>query len=393
MGTMKFLLCVVAAATASVALFGQGKITREGRNWVEEINGKIPAAARIRVVSPEGGIEVRGAAQSEISYRVRKRTAISGKERARQALAACGVNVRRIGDLVELIVESPKYRGVGADFYLTVPHSLAKAILETRGGGVLAEDLEGDLNANTAGGRIRADRIGRTVAVETAGGDIKLGQIGGSVRAQTAGGGIELQSCGGEAVLITSGGHVLVGTCQRGVRAETAGGEIRIARAGGDVKAETAGGDVRVGEAAGMVFAKTSGGSIHVDAASGLVKVGTAGGKIQLMKILGPVRAENASGSILARVFANRQSWGDSSLETAVGDVTVYLPANLAVTIRATIEAAGARHRIVSDFPLNIRAGGVPGPREVYGEGQINGGGAPLRIRTISGNIEIRKNP
>jgi hypothetical protein len=37
------------------------------------------------------------------------------------------------------------------------------------------------------------------------------------------------------------------------------------------------------------------------------------------------------------------------------------------------------------------RSNDAPGARELFGEGQLNGGGAALRIRTTSGNIEIRK--
>lgn len=370
-------------------------LARQGNAWVEETNGVLTGVSRLKVFSPEGIIEVRGGSGSEISYKMRKRVRMPREDEARRLLHDCPLKARINGDQAELILDCPVRRPrqrVGADFYVTVPKALAKAMLETMGGGVLVDNIDGEISARTSGGGISVDRIGGAVNLETAGGGIKLGQVHGRIKALTAGGPIDLQAGGDEAILTTSGGNIVVVHCVKAIRAETAGGEIRIQRAGGNIVAGTAGGDVRIGEAAGTVVAQTSGGSIHVDSAHGLVRAETAGGGIRLWKIAGPVRAETAAGNITAQVIATGKLWGESNLETTVGDVVVYLPVDLAVTIRATIESAGARHRIMSEFPMNIRpTGDVPGVRELFGEGQVNGGGAALRIRTTSGNIDIRK--
>ncbi len=392
---LQFAIILALAACAAWSQEKSSPLTRQGNAWVEEVNGVLTGATRLRVFSPEGVIEVRGGTGPEISYKVRKRVRMPREDEARRLLSDCPLKARINGDLAELILDCPVRRPrqrVGADFYVTVPKALARTMLETMGGGVLADNIDGEVSARSSGGGIQVDRIGGAVTLETAGGGIKLGQVVGRIKAQTAGGPIDLQSGGDEAVLTTNGGNIIVVQCQKGIRAETAGGEIRIQRAGGNIIAGTAGGDVRIGEAAGTVVAQTSGGSIHVDSAHGLVRAETAGGGIRLWKISGPVRAETAAGNISAQVVASRQLWGESSLATTIGDVVVYLPADLAVTIRATIEAAGSRHRILSDFPLVMRnITDEPGVRELLGEGQVNGGGAPLRIRTTSGNIEIRK--
>ena len=392
---LQFGMIVALAAGAAWAQEKTSALTRQGNAWVEEVNGVLTGATRLKVFSPEGSIEVRGGSGSEISYKVRKRVRMPREDEARRLLQDCPLKARINGDQAELILDCPVRRPrqrVGADFYVTVPKALARAMLETMGGGVLADNIDGEVSVRTSGGGISMDHIGGAVTLETAGGGIKLGQVQGRIKAQTAGGQIDLESAGDEAVLITSGGNIVVVHCLKAIRAETAGGEIRILRAGGNIVAGTAGGDVRIGDAAGTVMAQTSGGSIHVDSAHGLVRAETAGGGIRLWKIAGPVRAETAAGNITAQVVATGKLWGDSTLETTVGDVVVYLPVDLAVTIRATIEAAGSRHNIVSDFPMSIRSSrDQPGVREVFGEGQMNGGGAPLRIRTTSGNIEIRK--
>jgi len=393
--TLQFGIILALAAMAAWAQEKTSAIARQGNAWTEETTGVLTGATRLKVNSPGGGIEVRGGAQPEISYKVRRYARVPREQEAKRLLNECPLKVRTNGDLAELIVDCPTRRfgqRVGADFYVTVPKTLARAMLDTMGGGVTVDNIDGELSARTAGGGISVDHIGGAVTLETMGGGIKLGQVHGRIKAQTAGGPIDLESAGDEAVLTTSGGNIVVVQCLKALRAETAGGEIRIQRAGGNIVAGTAGGDVRIGEAAGTVSAQTSGGSIHVDSAHGLVRAETAGGGIRLWKIAGPVRAETAAGNITAQVVAIGKAWGESTLETTMGDVIVYLPVDLAVTIRATIESAGARHRITSDFPMNIRPiGDVPGMRELFGEGQMNGGGAPLRIRTTSGNIEIRK--
>ena len=74
-----------------------------------------------------------------------------------------------------------------------------------------------------------------------------------------------------------------------------------------------------------------------------------------------------------------------------MGDVYVYLPINLSLTIDAAIDAA-AGHHIVTDFPLSILGDKEDfSERTIRGHGTLNGGGEVLRIRTVAGNIEIRK--
>ena len=82
----------------------------------------------------------------------------------------------------------------------------------------------------------------------------------------------------------------------------------------------------------------------------------------------------------------------NSTLETSAGDITVYLANDLAISIRAEIEM-GNGHTIRSDFSA-IRVsseGGQYGPKTVTAEGQLNGGGPELKVRTNSGNVDFRR--
>lgn len=79
-----------------------------------------------------------------------------------------------------------------------------------------------------------------------------------------------------------------------------------------------------------------------------------------------------------------------SVLAAARGDIIVYLPSNLAVTVRARTEAAeGVWGRIISEFDE------VQGHRDrrrfVRAEGRLNGGGPVLELAVTGGNIHLRR--
>src|SRR5207245_2685422 len=97
----------------------------------------------------------------------------------------------------------------------------------------------------------------------------------------------------------------------------------------------------------GSVRAETAGGSIRLQGARGRVVAETAGGSIDLLQVAGAVRASTAAGRILAQWLPDLRTFGASQLETSMGDVYVYLPLNLSLTIDAAIDAA-AGHQIVS---------------------------------------------
>jgi DUF4097 and DUF4098 domain-containing protein YvlB len=138
------------------------------------------------------------------------------------------------------------------------------------------------------------------------------------------------------------------------------------------------------------VEVETGGGSIMVNSAKGLVHAETGAGRIALEGVPS-ANVETGSGGIEARFVAGADR-SDSSLETAVGDIVLYLPQNLNVRVRASIEAANG-HSIHSDFPeIRVAAeGGQWGPKTVTAEGALNGGGPAIKLSTTTGDIWIRR--
>ena len=156
-------------------------------------------------------------------------------------------------------------------------------------------------------------------------------------------------------------------------------------QAGNVVIADTAGGPIDVGYAKGMVTAKNSGGPIQVGSASG-ARCESANGAIHLTSVGGSLKASTAMGSIIARF--QTQPVAESFLSTGAGDITVWIPSNLKITLRARNASYGGPRRIVSDFPdITVKVAGVA----TVAEGSLNGGGPLVRIAGTGGMIYIRR--
>jgi arginine repressor len=373
-----WLLPAVLVGSASA------QITRVGRFWVETVTGSesVTPSGQLKVIS-RGPVMVTGSDGDQVHYTLIKKVKARDEADARRLLNQFVLRASRSGDVTTL---NAAHGNGTAELTIRAPRTLRLSEIDTHGGRVEVMDLDGSVETETGGGAIRLDRIGGDVSARTAGGEIKLGTVKGRARCSTAGGAIRAQNVGGELVCETAGGEIAIEEAGGPVRASTAGGSIRVARAGAAVTADTAGGSIDVGHASGMVKASTSGGSIDVGAATG-VRCDSAGGGIRLSKVSGSVRASTAVGSIVAQLLA--AGFSDGFLSTTAGDITVFIPSNLAVTIRAqnTAVAQGVR-RIVSEFPeVNVRLDGSL----VVGEGALNGGGPLLRLAGSGGTIFIRR--
>ena len=144
----------------------------------------------------------------------------------------------------------------------------------------------------------------------------------------------------------------------------------------------------------GKASLSTAGGNIDLGAAKGHVDAKTAGGELNLKNIVGSVNGKTAGGNI--DVELNPIGAGSSSLATAGGDITLFLPADAKATISARIRGDDSRgdeppeYEILSDFgPVTLEEGGRRG--ELRATLKINGGGTPIRLETSEGNISVKK--
>lgn len=391
-------LAVLTAASLGAADQGsvrRGEPQREGRAWVERADCSLPVRQGGRLVlrTDFGTILVRTGSNDRMNCQVRLEAYTGNPKEALRTLRTFELSVRP-GEgnayVIGKATERHHSMRMNAEFLIAVPLRF-NLDMETQGGDIDVERLQGELRAQTAGGDIRSGDVSGPVRVETQGGSIALGNIGQRLDATTAGGNIRVGDVKGDATLDTSGGEIFAGLITGTIKAQTAGGDIVLRGATGPVDAQTAGGQIQIGNCGATVRAETAGGNIRLEGARGLVKVETAGGSIDLFRLQSAVRAANAAGPILAAFSANRQTFAPSHLETSVGDVRVFLPPDLPLDIVAVIDEA-AGHKIFSEFPLTVHGQGEEfGSGTVRGRCALNGGGKELSIHTVTGNIEIHK--
>jgi len=405
MKTKRIVTFLLAAAAASACWardpaeqpsVRRGEPQRAGSTWEERAACSAPMkeGSRLVVRADFGSIEVQPGPGEQMNCQVRLRVYTRNENEARRYLRSYELALRpHEGGLFltgRFPTERRGHRSMSAEFAITVP-ARSNLDLETQGGEIKVGKLQGSLQAVTAGGDIRAADLAGPVRVETAGGNILMGTVAAPVEARTAGGNIRVGDIKGAAVLETSGGEIMAGRVEGSLHAETAGGDLVLRGASGPIEAQTAGGQIQIGDSGGNVSAQTAGGSIRLHGARGRVNVKTAGGSIDLLQLRNAVNASTAAGYILAQIDAAQKTFSASELKTAAGDILVYLPPHLPLTIDAAIDMA-AGHKILSDFPLSIKSEGPAfATTKVQGAGTLNGGGEVLRVRTVAGNIEIRR--
>jgi TonB family protein len=280
--------------------------------------------------------------------------------------------------------------------------------VKTEAGDIETQDIGGFANLATQGGNIRTGRIGiisglraasseRPVAkLETEGGHIQVLDVAGDLAAFTAGGHINARNISGDASLHSGGGHIRAGQIGGRADLQTDGGNITVGQAGNLVSVRTGGGQIDFGEVRGSVRAQTGGGGIRIMYVSGPMEVESSAGSICLTRVAGTVRAATAGGTITAWINpdATTSSGGTvrlpglSQLTSGNGDIVVFLPRNLAADIDAIVESGGER-RIEADPALALTVQNQ-GNGPVHAMAALNGGGAPLKLRTTAGKIRLQ---
>jgi len=389
--TTKFGLVFTLMATLCVAQ--QGSIQKEGGHWTSIANGSLSGVHNLHIRVQMGAVRVQGGSTQGISYVIRNKSYESSEDRARRQLESYKISAYVRGDTAQIVGEWDEGRPhkFSSDVTVTVPREMELVKIETEGGEIVTTGISGRLEAESGGGTIHLDDIGGAINAETGGGGIDVGNVGSDLTLRTGGGTIHIGSAKGKVIAESGGRNLELVSGYQGASLQTGGGSIHVDKCTGELKAETGGGGIELGEIAGSVITETGGGSIKINSAGGLVRAATGGGGIELWGVPS-AHVETGAGPIVAKFIGSRGQRTDSLLETGVGDITIYLLPNINMTVRASIEASTG-HRITSDFPeIRVSSEGGPyGPRLVSAEGDLNGGGPVLKVRTSMGNIFIRR--
>ncbi|MGH9732943.1 MAG: DUF4097 family beta strand repeat-containing protein [Candidatus Acidiferrales bacterium] len=350
------------------------------------------AGLRLHLIADEGDVHISTHESAMVDYRVHLEVR-SNDSNAREILDAFSLVARNTSDGVLLFARTPHHgwgQHLAVTFEVAVPRNYNLDI-STQGGNVLVGDIQGRVSIGTNGGNISTGEIGGPARLVTDGGHISVKNAGNDLVATTGGGNITVGPVAGTAVLRTGGGHIRVASIGGAGKLETGGGNISLEHSGSGLIVSTGGGQIDVGEASGLIRARTGGGGIRIVRASGPTELETGAGNVYLMQVENSVRASTGSGGITAWFGPGAKLTTPCRLAAGEGDIVVYLPKMLPVTVDAQVELGGD-HRVIVDpaFPLKVTYGEPDeGSHAVRAVGELNGGGATLVLRTVSGNIRL----
>ncbi len=384
---------ILFALAAVVPMCGQqSRVYREGHSWIEETTGAMPMGRDLRVNTDMGSIQVQGNSPN-ITYTIRKRSFASTEAAARRQFEQLRISVAKTAerDSIEGRLLGRNLDRFNVEFVVQVPRELEQVRVETRGGALSLSSITATILGATGGGAVKLDDLNGPVTISTGGGAVEGGNLGADFTLSSGGGDVHINNIAGQARVSIGGGKVYIGTA-KGSTIATGGGGIEVRKCDGDLRASTDGGNLYFGDVSGSVRADTGGGSVRLASANGRVQVSTGGGSVELYNLGQGAQVETGAGPIAVAFVSNHSAFTDSSLHTAAGDVSVCLPASMPVTVHASSDMTSGRG-IISEFPqLKITTtGGEYGPKAMFAEGALNGGGPMLRIRTTMGQISFKR--
>ncbi len=395
------------------------ELIKKGRYFAAEVtkNFTVKPGGTLRIFDIRGNVDVITWAKNEVLVKEYKKIDTRSEEEAREILEKSRSGYTQRGDIIEIGGDYYDRDWLESDYEITVPQTF-NVDIETRGGDLSVGHLTGTVKLGTSGGEIRLNDIDGLVDAKTSGGDIEvinskqrtnlstsggdlqLEDIGGPLLAKTSGGDITLRGSRDRSVVHTSGGDIIIADAGEGVEAHTSGGDIDISDTKGAAEVHTSGGDIELRNIGGALEASTSGGDIAGRTIQGGADISTSGGEIELLDVKGGVYAKTAGGDVTVEItLTDFKVDHRTSLRTAGGEITLYIPEKLPATIRAEIEITDRweDYNIYSDFPLTSASeSGSEGRRLrsrkfIRSEGEINGGGDVIELYTTDGNIHIKK--
>ncbi|RFZ95770.1 hypothetical protein D0C36_01150 [Mucilaginibacter conchicola] len=209
-------------------------------------------------------------------------------------------------------------------------------------------------NLNTSGGSIRIENLNGNQNFETSGGSLNVANVTGNIKGETSGGSITVTNSRNTIDLETSGGSITASNCSGKIKLETSGGPLNLSDLKGTINAETSGGGIRGKNIDGELITSTSGGSIGLTGISGSLNASTSGGGIDVQMVK------------LGKYI---------KLETSAGHVSLNVPKQS--TMNVSLHGSRVNLDVAGDFQ------GSKEKEDVVGK--VNGGGVTVEVHGDSG--------
>lgn len=321
--------------------------------------------------------------------------------------------------------DEPK-ASVEVDFHNCDPDDFNFDISQTGSKIEIYSDFERQVHQSNIAVTINVPKKFRLM-LKTIGGSIGIYNMEGRIRGKTAGGELDLEKLTGHINLITGGGSITVRDSKLDGNVRTGGGEVLIDNVEGNLDASTGGGAVQYRNTktssrvnpADFVNIKSGGGNLNVDGAPQGAELSTGGGDIHIRSAQKSVRAHTGGGTItidavdgsvkaitgageidVTMVGDADKGERDVILSSGTGDIMLAVPESFSMQV--DIELAYTKghandYEIISDFEIQQEKTdrweyGNGSPRKyIFGKASIQGGRNRVEIRTVNGNVILRK--
>ena len=299
--------------------------------------------------------------------------------------------------------------GGNFEFDIKVP-GIFDIDIETMGGEVSIADIEGKITGKTMGGTLDFKNIKGDVDFETMGGEIRVEKATGVLNLETKGGDITVVDSKADGKVTTYGGKIQIENVEGNLKGSTMGGDVTYDNVSGqssgggtneEVRVSSMGGEINIDEAPKGATLETMGGEITVKSAKEFVKAETMGGDIRIDEIDGWVDVSTMGGNVVVNMVGDpNKGRRDVDISSLGGDIELTVPEGLSMDFDIEIAFTKDSHEdcdIISDFDIKRERTdkweGRWGDKKkyIYGTGEVGGGKNRIKIRTINGDVHIKK--
>lgn len=303
-----------------------------------------------------------------------------------------------------LVISSDLIRDINQSsrlsFELMVPR-MTNIKLDTAGGSLEIDGLEGTFSGRTAGGTIKIVNSRGKADLRTGGGKVLVKDSILSGEIHTGGGEVLVENVEGEFDAYSGGGNVVYRNVRRTNGETAAPDNLTVEGASiGTVLISSQGGGINVPEAPEGAKVYTGGGNVKVRNASRFVFAQTGGGDVSIELSEGQVKATTGAGDVEVKVSQDTSGSGDIIIETGLGDVWLTVPKDFSMSLDV---ALGFTRNSSRNFKIKTKleveteeseswTSQYGTPRKfIYGTAEINGGLHKVEIRTTNGNVYIKE--
>ena len=243
-----------AILVAASLLLGPSSVIAAEYDGNLEKTFTVAPGGKLSLQADGGSIDVATAETNQVQVRVLRVVKGGTKAQADKLFADHEVTFQQHGDAITVVAKARKKLWVSwssgqptlqVHYQVSIPRKF-EVELETSGGDIRLDDLDGNATLRTSSSSLRLAKVSGRVETSDSGGDIVIQEALGALVARTSSGSIKVQKAGDKVDASNSGGNISVGEAAGDVMARTSSGSITIGAAQAKVNARDSGGDIRV---------------------------------------------------------------------------------------------------------------------------------------------------